>query len=399
MNSPADQKHKKRYRRLDNAMKLDRFLNEHIEAILSEWEDFSLTLVPEASTSHLALRNYARGMLQAIALDIETVQNPAEQYQKSRGNAPRLVGAVQTAASSHGGQRQAHDFSLLQLCAEFRALRATVLRLWLPRVGAMTEVISNQMVRFNESIDQAQAEAVVTYSSKADQTRELFLAILGHDLRMPLFSMRLAGERLKRADLSITEIAETGVRIRSSTRLMNSMVADLLGYTRTQLGSGMPIVPAFLDVHTVCESALEDARAAHPLNSFELQTTGNTTGVFDGVRLHQLFANLLFNAAQYGDRDRPVVIGVHGEANGINVQVINHGQPIPAASLIAIFKPLVQLPEDGAQDERPRTSLGLGLFVAREIAEAHGGSIEVQSDAERGTVFTVQLPAKPGAKN
>ncbi|MCT6718015.1 sensor histidine kinase [Acidovorax sp. K2F] len=380
-------------------MKLDRFLNEHIEEILSEWEDFSLTLVPEASTSHLALRNYARGMLQAIALDIETVQNPEEQYQKSRGNAPRLVGAVQTAASSHGGQRQAHDFSLLQLCAEFRALRATVLRLWLPRVGAMTEVISNQMVRFNESIDQAQAEAVVTYSSKADQTRELFLAILGHDLRMPLFSMRLAGERLKRADLSAAEIAETGDRIRSGTRLMNSMVADLLGYTRTQLGSGMPIVPAFVDVHTVCESALEDARAAHPLNSFELQITGNTTGVFDGVRLHQLFANLLFNAAQYGDRDRPVVIGVHGEANGINVQVINHGQPIPAASLIAIFKPLVQLPEDGIQDERPRTSLGLGLFVAREIAEAHGGSIEVQSDAERGTVFTVQLPARQGAKN
>ena len=149
----------------------------------------------------------------------------------------------------------------------------------------------------------------------------------------------------------------------------------------------------------MCESALEDARAAHPLNSFELQTTGNTTGVFDGVRLHQLFANLLFNAAQYGDRDRPVVIGVHGEANGINVQVINHGQPIPAASLVAIFKPLVQLPDVGIQDERPRTSLGLGLFVAREIAEAHGGSIEVQSDAERGTVFTVQLPARQGAKN
>lgn len=380
-------------------MKLDRFLNEHIEEILSEWQQFSLTLVPETSTSHLALRDYARGMLQAIALDIETVQSPEQQYQKSRGNAPHLEGAVQTAASSHGSLRQAHDFSLLQLCAEFRALRATVLRLWLPRVGEMTEVISNQMVRFNESIDQAQAEAVLTYSSKADQTRELFLAILGHDLRMPLFSMRLAGERLKRADLSVAEIAETGDRIRSSTRLMNSMVADLLGYTRTQLGSGMPIVPAFVDVHTVCESALEDARAAHPLNSFELQATGNTTGVFDGVRLHQLFANLLFNAAQYGDRDRPVVICVHGEANGINVQVINHGQPIPAASLIAIFKPLVQLPEDGAQDERPRTSLGLGLFVAREIAEAHGGSIEVQSDAERGTVFTVQLPAKPGAKN
>src|SRR6478672_10169421 len=174
---------------------------------------------------------------------------------------------------------------------------------------------------------------------------------------------------------------------------MTSMVADLLGYTRTQLGSGMPIVPAMVDVRTVCESALEDAKAAHPESLLELQATGNTTGSFDGVRLHQLFANLLFNAAQYGDRDKPVVLGVHGDAFGITVQVTNQGQQIPAESLSAIFKPLVQLPDGGVQDERPRTSLGLGLFVAREIAEAHGGTIEVLSDAGRGTVFTVRIPA------
>lgn len=373
-------------------MKLDRFLNENIEEILAEWEAFSLTLVPTATPSDMVLRDHARGMLQAIALDIGTNQNPEQQYQKSRGNAPHLIGGGQSAAFSHGGQRQASDFSLLQLCAEFRALRATVLRLWLPRLGQMTQEISNQMVRFNEAVDQALAESVVSYSSKADQTRELFLAILGHDLRMPLFSMRLAGESLRKPTLSAAQIAETGDRIRSSTRLMNSMVADLLGFTRTQLGSGMPIVPALVDVKTVCESALEDAKAAHPQSRFEFQATGDTTGSFDGVRLHQLFANLLFNAAQYGDLDMPVVLGIHGDAHGILVRVTNQGQPIPAASLGAIFKPLVQLPEEGGQDERPRTSLGLGLFVAREIAEAHGGTIAVQSDLASGTVFTVRIP-------
>jgi len=373
-------------------LKLDRFLSEHIEEILAEWEAFSVTLLPAATLSNMVLRHHARGMLQAIALDIETSQNPEQQYQKSRGNAPHLAGGAQSAAFSHGGDRQASDFSLLQLCAEFRALRATVLRLWLPRLGEMTQEISTQMVRFNEAIDQALAESVVSYSSKADQTRELFLAILGHDLRMPLFSMRLAGERLKKPALSAAQIAETGDRIRRSTLLMNSMVADLLGYTRTQLGSGMPIVTALVDAKTVCESALEDARAAHPQSSFELQATGDTTGVFDGVRLHQLFANLLFNAAQYGDQDKPVVLGIHGDACGISVQVTNQGQPIPAASLGAIFKPLVQLPEEAGPDERPRTSLGLGLFVAREIAEAHGGAIGVQSDAANGTIFTVRLP-------
>lgn len=375
-------------------MKLDHFLREHIEEILAEWEAFSTTLVPTATPSDMVLRDHARGMLQAIALDIETSQNPEQQYQKSRGNAPHLAGGVQSAAFSHGDHRQAIDFSLLQLCAEFRALRATVLRLWLPRVGDMTQEVADQMVRFNEAIDQTLAESVVSYSSKADQTRELFLAILGHDLRMPLFSMRLAGESLRKPTLSAAQIAETGDRIRSSTRLMNSMVADLLGFTRTQLGSGMPIVPALVDVKTVCESALEDAKAAHPQSLFDLQATGDTTGSFDGVRLHQLFANLLFNAAQYGDLDRPVALAIHGDASGVLVQVTNQGQPIPAASLSAIFKPLVQLPEDGGQDERPRTSLGLGLFVAREIAEAHGGTITVQSDLSSGTVFTVRIPGQ-----
>jgi signal transduction histidine kinase len=378
---------------LEPTLKLDRFLTEHIEDIIAEWEAFAVTLEPTATLSNLALRGHARAMLQAIARAIGTSQDPEQQYQKSRGNAPHSTEEGQSAASSHGGHRQANDFSLLQLCAEFRALRATVLRLWLPRLGEMTPEASDQMVRFNEAVDQALAESVVTYSSKADQTRELFLAILGHDLRMPLFSMRLAGENLKKPTISAAQIAATGDRIRSSTRLMNSMVADLLGYTRTQLGSGMPIVPAMVDVRTVCESALEDAKAAHPESLLELQATGNTTGTFDGVRLHQLFANLLFNAAQYGDRDKPVVLGVHGDAFGITVQVTNQGPQIPAESLSAIFKPLVQLPDGGVQDERPRTSLGLGLFVAREIAEAHGGTIEVLSDAGQGTVFTVRIPA------
>ena len=149
-----------------------------------------MTLVPTA-VAGMGLREHARGMLRAIGLDIATSQNPEQQYNKSRGNAPHMAGGFQSAAFSHGGQRQASDFSLIQLCAEFRALRATVLRLWLPKVGDMTQEVANQMVRFNEAIDQALAESVVSYSSKADQTRELFLAILGHDLRMPLFSICL----------------------------------------------------------------------------------------------------------------------------------------------------------------------------------------------------------------
>jgi signal transduction histidine kinase len=144
----------------------------------------------------------------------------------------------------------------------------------------------------------------------------------------------------------------------------------------------------------ICEEAVEDASATHPGTTFQVHAAGSLGGSFDAVRLHQLFTNLLVNAAQYGASGRPVVISASGGPQEIVVQVTNHGEPIPEAAWRSIFKPLIQLPS-GDDDERPRTSLGLGLFVAREIAIAHGGSIDVKSDGVDGTTFTVRLPV-PG---
>jgi signal transduction histidine kinase len=179
-------------------MKLHRFINEHLEQILAEWVAFAKTIEPEAGQmSIVELRDHAKGILQAISLDIETRQNSRQQDQKSKGLAPE-AGAQQSAASIHGALRHASDFSLVQLSAEFRALRATVLRLWLPQVREMSESAAYEMVRFNEAIDQALAESVLTYSARADHMRELFLAILGHDLRAPLFTLALPARRSSR---------------------------------------------------------------------------------------------------------------------------------------------------------------------------------------------------------
>ncbi|RYF42639.1 MAG: HAMP domain-containing histidine kinase [Comamonadaceae bacterium] len=372
-------------------MKLHLFLTSHMEEILTEWSAFAKTQEPADTLPGLVLNGHARQILQAIALDVETIQDADQQYQKSRGLAPLLIGK-ESAASIHGGLRQASDFSLLQLSAEFRALRATVLRLWLPNVTAMSAATAYEMVRFNEAIDQALAEAIDTYSAHSDHTRELFLAVLGHDLRSPLFTMALAGEALRRDGLTPQQLFDTGERIRRSAKLMKSMVADLLGYTSTQFGTRMPISLKQADVAQVCASALQDASATHPDSQFQIRTTGDLVGAFDSVRLHQLFANLLINAAQYGARERPVLLDAQGAPDAVTVKVTNFGQAIPANSLAAIFKPLVQLPAEGEDDNRPRTSLGLGLFIAREIAEAHGGNLAVQSDAVDGTVFTVRLP-------
>lgn len=373
-------------------MKLYAFITQHIEEILTEWESFAETLSPAADTmSGRALRDHARQILEAIALDIETKQNSEQQLQKSQGLAPEVAGG-ESPASIHGALRHASDFSLLQLSAEYRALRASVLRLWLPTVGQMCSASAYEMVRFNEAIDQALAESVITYSARSDHMRELFLAILSHDLRAPLSTMTLAGDMLKAPHVPADQLSQIGLRVRRSARLMGSMVDDLLGYTRTQLGSFMPMTLKTVDIKDICLGAIEDASAVHPRSELEFVTTGELTGSFDPVRLHQLFANLLVNAAQYGEKGRPIVMRARGDDDAVTVQVTNYGPPIPDASLPSMFKPLVQLPAEGENDDRPSTSLGLGLFVAREIAEAHGGSIAVTSDAIEGTTFSVRLP-------
>jgi len=374
-------------------MDLHLFIEQHMGEILAEWVAFARTL--DSATEEmtlLQLRDHAEGILRSIALEIDSHQSGSEQYEKSRGHL--RGGQIEpSAASIHGTQRHQNNFTLLQLSAEFRALRATVLRLWLPRIDSLSADTIRQMIRFNEGIDQALAESIVTYSARADYTRELFLAILGHDLRAPLATLTASGALLARPDLPADELQNTVTRIRRSALVMSTMVDDLIGYTRTELGSGMPITLASTDMGAVCRSAIEDARSTFPVSRFDLTSEGELSGMYDSVRLHQLFTNLFVNAAKYGSKDEPVRVRAVGEANMIRVEVNNRGPHIPRDSWREIFRPLVQLSGGSSDESKDRqTSLGLGLYVAREIATLHRGTIEVHSSPQDGTTFTVCLP-------
>ncbi|MGJ7543498.1 sensor histidine kinase [Variovorax sp. LT1R16] len=371
-------------------MKLSRFLTERTEDILVEWESFAKTLEPAAAlmTSE-ALRDHAHQMIKAIALDIESAQSETEQTDKSHGEGPAKF--PQGAASIHGTLREVSGFSLVQLTAEFRALRASVLRLWLPNVSEFNEEVHEELVRFNEAVDQALAESAVTFAEHTNQTRERFLAILGHDLRTPLAAISMTGLLLMRSSASDGNIA-IGKRLLRSSATMTTMVNDLLEYSRTQLGGKMPMTPAPANMGDIVKEALHNAAAAYPDCVFELRSHGELSGAFDDVRLQQVVVNLLTNAAQYSAKGTSVVLEVVGELDDVVLSVTNSGPAIPPEALTTIFSAMVQLPVEGEQSGRPRTSLGLGLFIARETALAHGGSIHVTSTEAEGTTFTVRIP-------
>lgn len=374
-------------------MQLSRFIDTHMDAILADWEVFARRNAPEASRmTDLALRDHSREILRAVALDLASPQSSDEQFTKSQGDSDDDPGP-RTAAAIHGALRQGNDFSLLQLSAEFRALRATVLRLWLPRVGAVSATVLEDMVRFNEAIDQALAQSIVAFSERADTARDLFLAVLGHDLRSPIANVSMVGELLARADLPPRHVQELGLRAARSARFMRHMVDDLLSYTRLQMGQGIPTSPALCDLAEVLGAAVADAGATYPKARFEIALDGDMQACVDAVRVQQLLTNLLVNAAQHGDGDRPVRVSATG-GDSVLLRVSNHGRPLSAADCDLIFRPLVQL-EEVARDDTRASSLGLGLFIAREIALAHGGSIGVTSSAATGTTFEAVLPRGP----
>uniref|UniRef100_UPI00158FAA9A sensor histidine kinase n=2 Tax=Paraburkholderia phenoliruptrix TaxID=252970 RepID=UPI00158FAA9A len=175
------------------------------------------------------------------------------------------------------------------------------------------------------------------------------------------------------------------------------LLDDLSDFNRTRLGLGINVVPAPVDLADLLADELDELRAVHPHRQIELDISGSLKGNWDGRRLQQLFQNLIVNALKYGAPNTPVRVEGHGDATQVRIDVRNQGPVIECATLARIFEPLTR----GTCD--PPTSqddggLGLGLYIASEIAKAHQGTIEACSDATE-TVFSVSLPRAVGTAN
>lgn len=372
-------------------MKLSRFIVDHVEDILAEWVDYAESLSPAAdSMSVTELRDHAGAMLRAVALDIDSPQSAREQIDKSLGEEDDE--SARSAASRHGHLRQAANFTLLQLSSEFRALRASVLRRWLRHMDTTSAEVLDDVIRFNEAIDQALAESIVTYSARAEQSRNVFDAILGHDLRGPLSTIMLGSEMLTRAGMPGDKVVQLGINIKRSAHYMTNMVEDMLAYSRIRLeGTSIPVQRQPVDLAAICADAMADAQSLHPRCSFELHTEGRMDARLDPDRIRQLLVNLLANAGQHGDHECEIRLHAGGDDGETVLSVVNQGTQIPADLMDSIFEAMVHVPTEPGAPPRAPTSLGLGLYIAREIATAHGGSIVAESSSDR-TAFRVRLP-------
>jgi len=371
-------------------MRLSEFIPSDMEGILADWEAFAATQLPGAADMKpLELRDHAQKILEAAAKDIIQPQTQDEQTEKSKGLANPLINACETAAQTHAVLRARDGFDIAQMTAEYRALRASVLRRWVNACEpARTDL--QDMIRFNEAIDQAIAESVSAFSTQVEQSRNFFLGMLGHDMRSPLSAILLSAGYLSKLNAG-DRISDAAKRITNSGSRMQALLDDLVDFNRTKLGLGINITPTALDLREVFESGLQQLRAANPAREIQLAVNGNVRGYWDGGRLQQLLDNLVVNAIKYGVVDAPIRVTLCGDIDEVVLAVSNRGPVIESGLRKQIFDPLMRGPPPSNPTQESDASLGLGLFISRQIAIAHGGSIEVDSDAVE-TVFTVRLP-------
>lgn len=371
--------------------RLAEFIRANTETILQEFEEFARSHTVAGETMGIrSLRDHAAAMLTVIVLDMEQPQSRAAQTRKSRGDAPLRPLAPETPAEAHGADRADSGFSLDEMVAEYRALRASVLRLWIDSGPPFDQQDTNDLIRFNEAIDQALTESVTRFATDLEESREMFLAILGHDLRTPLSAVQTAASFLVEDGELKDRNLIMAARIRRSAERMNGLVGDLLDFTLSRLGRGIPIAPAHTDLGDVAKEAIEELRAMRAGVDIRFERDGDLRGSWDKSRVSQALANLIGNAVQHGSDGSPIRVRVRSEPGFAVLTVHNFGPVIRDEDQRSIFDPYRRIQTEGIQELHG--SMGLGLYIAEQITAAHGGRIEVDSSIERGTTFTMWFP-------
>jgi signal transduction histidine kinase len=370
-------------------MSLAAFIRENTPPIIKEWQTFAERLEPAADgMSPHSLRNHIAQTLAFIADDIESPQSDSEQITKSRGE--KRQNSTESPAAIHASLRLDGGFSIDQMASEYRALRASIVRLWMDGRTEVKVSELSELIRFNESVDQQLTESIGFYTKTLDRSRNMFLGILGHDLRNPLGAAKMSAQLA----LHIGPLNERQTmlmsQIVSSAGRATEIVEHLVDLARSRLGSGLPVIKQHMDMGFVTRQLVDETRVIHPGRKITLEASGDTEGEWDRARIGQVLSNLLSNAVQYGFTDMPICVTIKGSTEEVVLSVHNDGVPIPPAAMAGIFDSLVR----GAGEDSDSLShnLGLGLYITKAIVSAHNGTIAVTSSEKGGTEFIVRFP-------
>lgn len=366
-------------------MRLPEFVRANIEAILTAWEKELNHGDSSGTPMELdARRDLTRKILLEIATELEKAG--AVHF-----DVPGQLADTEVAPSNHGGQRLASGYSLLQLQTEYRILRSVVVSEWMKVRHSWLQQEIADMAHFHAALDRALGESTNAYVAGLDRSRDIFVGVLGHDLRGPV-NTALLSIRLLEMDPQLSEQSRAAaLRTERSVRQMHELAAELLEFVTSHFGRPRPLSLSDVSMSRICEEAIGDAQMLSPDRRFVARLDDNTMGCWDGHRLRQAVYNLLRNAVEHGAVDAPIGITTRGDKGSVSVEIHSQGDPIPPGSLARVFDPFAQA-SSGEADMKIQGSIGLGLFIVRDVARMHGGSVSVTSTSEDGTTFRIEVP-------
>ena len=324
-------------------MRLSQFILSNLESILAEWESFASTILPESKFDKIALRDAAEEILKAIANDIETTQTASQQAEKSKGYGARTE--EDSAAEIHAADRLGLGFNQAQVVSEYRALRATVIRLWIDSSPELDHSAFDQLIRFNEGIDQALSESTARFMQEIEESRDLAIAVMAHDLRNPLNAMVSSAQMIQKTEgVDKGAINTLASAIFHSGMHMSRLIENLFDFTRTRFGQPLAVKRNLMDLAPVCRQTVREFVAAYPKRTIRLDCSADLQGAWDAPRISQMLSNLISNAIQHGAQTTPVTVEAHGESQEVVLQVHNAGPPLPQSSFRQFSIPSLVVP-------------------------------------------------------
>jgi sigma-B regulation protein RsbU (phosphoserine phosphatase) len=254
------------------------------------------------------------------------------------------------------------------------------------------DAYERELITSRRRLEELVAEANRLHAEARDRAlfAEQMVGIVSHDLRNPLSGIAMATAVLARGDLTDSQ-QRTLSRISRSTERANRLIADLLDFTQARLGGGLKVTIQSIDLHQLFGDAVEELALTYPGRGLKhLRVGDGGLCEADPDRLVQLVGNLVSNAMTYGTPDRPVIATSSVDDTTVSVSVHNHGPAIPQDVQDRMFEPMTR----GSESANAARSVGLGLFIVRQIAQAHGGTAHVRSTVEEGTTLCVMFPRR-----
>lgn len=245
------------------------------------------------------------------------------------------------------------------------------------------DLVSMQLAAEEESV---RDRAALSRERETAELREQFIAVLGHDLRNPLSAILAGSSFLLRTATDATQRTMLE-RVHGSGRRMTRLIDDIMDFARGRLGGGMPLTRERTDVAALVTDVTAEIASAHADRVLRVDAADAGTVRLDPSRAAQMLSNLVANAVTHGAPTEPVDVRARRAGDRLLLAVTSRGAPIPADMMPRLFQPYFR-----AGEHRPKSGLGLGLYIAAEIARAHGGSIAAESTPAGETTFTVELP-------